>query len=266
MEVSTFLKKKKKTKKIKKDKKKHTKLVDHPSTRPKHYAKLLHSMVCNYLSGLFGTGSPEELFARLSKTKDTDLKVYSATRSLFRNMAREMFGTWVPTIKLIGFATNLNTTGGSVFTNQVRFRASEIYYFATFGVIFDEYRPKGPIKFEVLPLQTQFASGTNAIYFLGVVDLVDGTALASVTEAMFYDTSKIFCPMINFRGNMNTEKIVWETRLMGQPDLAWLSTDTQTTDWCWFKTYNFLGTLAATTTYAEGHWVGEFEFRQLTGN
>jgi len=218
-------------------------------------------MCMNVLCGLVGTGSIEEMIGRFTALKTTDSPKYSMTRSLFRNMSRDVFGTWMPSIKFRSAAGTAIASVTGILTTVVRLRPADLCYFNAFSGIFDEFRFKGQISGTFRPSYDPGSSGNTWSFAVGVIDLVDSTVLASTSGALMYDTAQIFALGVARAGPVHTE---WHTRLLGQPDLIWLDTSVQSTDVAWFKTYNYAN-IAGSLTYGYYEWHAEIEFRQLYG-
>lgn len=219
-----------------------------------------HSMVVNYLGPMVGGNSPDEIMSRFQILKVQQPKKFDDTRALFRNMSKTMFGTWVPKIKFHGAAQIVASAAG-VITASNRLRAADLDYFASFSGIFDEYRFAGPIEAIYRPGYTQNVGGQYQAWGVGVIDFVDGTALASTAGALMFDTAQIFPLTVPNSGPVDSR---WKSKLMGIPDLTWYDTSVGTTDVAWFKVYAYFNT-GGTVNWGYQEWVVEIEFRQLYG-
>jgi len=219
-----------------------------------------HMMVMNYLCGVVGSGSPEEIMGRFKDLKVSDPSKFNTTRSLFRNMSRDVFGTWMPTIKFHSSPAAISSVTG-VMATVVQLRASSLAYFNSFSGLFDEYRMKGPIEAVYRPTYVPNVNGPNHGFGVGAVDFVDSTAMASTAGALMYDTAEIFPTTLP---NSGTNITTWHTKLLGQPDLLWIDTGVQSTDFCWFKVYNWANN-GGSVTWGYHEWIAEVEFRQLYG-
>jgi hypothetical protein len=220
---------------------------------------VFHGVVMNYLSSMFGPDSSEALIGKFRALKEIEPSKFNSTRSLFRNMSKDVFGTWMPKIKFYTTPNAVTPTAG-ILTTVNRLRAADLAYFNSFSGIFDEYRFSGPVRAFFRSTYAPTAAASSIAYGTGAVDLVDGTAMASVAGALMYDTAKIF-PLNN---PYRHPEEVWDTRLLGQPDLIWEDTSVQNVDVAWWKVYNFAN-LTGAVTYGYVNWEAEIEFRQLYG-
>jgi hypothetical protein len=248
-------------KKTKLPKSENAKKIARIRRHPIHHLMEFHSLVMTMLTGMVGTGSVEEVTNRFLMMKTSEPLKYSTTRTMFRNMSRDAFGTWAPSIKFrsAAGATIVSVTG--IITSVVRLRPADLCYFNAFSGIFDEFRFKGQIKGVFRPAYEPGTSGLTWPFAVGVIDLVDSTVLASTAGALMYDTAQIFALGVAKAGPVHSE---WQTRLIGQPDLVWLDTSSQSTDVAYFKTYNYAN-VSGSLTYGYFEWHAEIEFRQLYG-
>lgn len=248
----------------KKDKKKHKKKKNENLQKGVVSQKLMtfHLACLNMLSNVVGNGTPEEVFSRFQGLRSGDTKKFETMRSMFRNMSKDIFGTWMPKIKFHSTSTNIACVTG-VLTSVMRLRAGDLAYFTSLAGVFDEYRFAGPVEVNYRPTYEVATTGNIWPYGIGVIDLVDSTVLASIGGSLFYDTAKIFLLAMP-RASEGAPVVTWKTRLLGQPDLAWLDTAATTTDVAWFKTYNYLN-VSGSVTFGATEWVVEIEFRQLYG-
>jgi len=232
-------------------------------TGVQHQRLMTFHLAClNMLTSVVGNGSPEEVFHRFSSMKTGDVDKFTSFRSLFRNMSKDIFGTWMPKIKFHSTSTSIAGVTG-VLNTVVRLRAADLAYFSSLAGIFDEFQFAGPIELLFRPTFEIATTGNIWPYAIGVIDLVDSTALASIGGALFYDTSKIFLLAMP-RASGGDPIVRWDTRLLGQPDLAWMDTGVTTTDVAWFKTYNYLN-VSGSNTYGAVEWICQIQFRQLYG-
>ena len=224
----------------KKDKKKHGKQHKDFLQKGVVLQKLMtfHLACLNMLTSVVGSGSPEEVFSRFQTLKSGDVQKFGTLRNMFRNMSKDIFGTWMPKIKFHTTSTAIAGVTG-VLTTVVRLRAADLAYFSSLAGIFDEFRYAGPVKVNYRPTYEIASTGTIWPYAIGVIDFVDATVLASIGGALFYDTEQIFLLAMP-RASHGDPITTWHTRLLGQPDLVWMDTGVTTTDVAWFKTYNYL--------------------------
>jgi len=221
-----------------------------------------HLACLNMLTSVVGSGSPEEVLSRFQSMKSGDSQKFGTMRTMFRNMSKDIFGTWMPKLKFHTTTTSIAGVTG-VLTSVMRLRASDLAYFNSLSGIFDEYRFSGPVKVNYRATYEIASTGNIWPYAIGVIDFVDSTVLASIAGALFFDTEQIFLLAMP-RASEGSPIVTWKTKLIGQPDLVWLDTGVQSVDVAWFKTYNYLN-VTGSLTYGAAEWVAEVEFRQLYG-
>lgn len=232
-------------------------------TGVQHHKLMTFHLAClNMLTPVVGSGSPEEVFSRFQAMKTGDEKKFGNLRTLFRNMSKDIFGTWMPKIKFHSTSTAIAGVTG-VLNTVVRLRAADLAYFSSLAGIFDEFQFAGPVEALYRPAYEVATTGNIWPYAIGVIDLVDATALASIGGSLFYDTAKIFLLAMP-RASDGAPIVHWETRLIGQPDLLWMDTGTTSTDVAWFKTYNYYN-VSGSLTYGVVEWICMIQFRQLYG-
>jgi len=224
----------------------------------------MYIAVCSMSPQNTGKVSDFELVVRFSQIKVKNADMHSSFLKTMRGLARNVFGVYQPKIWMksaddTNGGTPVMTNAGSTLVNSFAIQSSTLASIALLWAIFDEYRPVGPFHCYFYPSDTS----TNRLYGLGVIDYTTSTNLASVSEAMSYDTVKKFdVTPYQHQDNALAE---WTGHLDGIPDLTWIATGTGAS-WAYWKTYSFNAndsSWAISTTY--GWWTFKvlLEFRQL---
>ena len=205
-----------------------------------------------------------ELVEKFGSLKSLNPDMYKTYLSLMREMTRNIFGVWQPKILLksaddTNGGTPVVTNVGSTLVNVLSVQSSACASISLLWAIFDEYRAVGPFRCFFTPADTS----TSRLYGVGVIDYSNNSNLASVSEAMSYDTMKIFDIVPYHFVDAGIAK--WNGRVIGIPDLTWVTTGTNIV-WAYWKTYSFNAADASwgiSTTYGWWTFEVEVEFRQL---
>jgi len=233
-----------------------------PRELPKNKILVFLQMFHSHLATIVGSDEPDIMVSKFKSLKDSSPQKYSASRSLFTNMSKDIFGTWMPRVKFNGTTFSVTSVTG-ILATVVRLRPSELSYFTSFAGIFDEFRFEGPIVATYRPSYEIASTGDGAwSWAVGVIDFVDSSALASTAGALMFDTAKIF--LLPMSRGSNRDETNWHTKLIGQPDLIWRDTGDTTTDVAWWKSYNYVS-ISGSHTYGVVAWTTTIEFRQTYG-
>lgn len=181
-----------------------------------------------------------------------------------RRLAREVLGTQIHTIRLTTSVSALPTSGGGTVNQVVTVDPSgNADWSSGYAAIFDEYRVR-KATLHVAPWANQVVTSTTALSVtacptLCVVDYDSATALASASEALQYDTKKLFyLGQVPMRGD--TYSIDFEP--MGIPDLTWYDTSSITIVG-WFKFYSLVATTLVSQNIGDFWVTHDVEFRQV---
>lgn len=177
----------------------------------------------------------------------------------FRSNVRTFLGTQQPTIKLRTSFTSL-TSSGTNLTQVVAMDITGITAWSSFANIFDEYR----VKYAILHIQQLYAgygssaTAIAAMPVIVVVDYDDNTAIASLANAIQYDTAKII-----YLGGANPKNhSAKPAQPEGQPDLAWVTTATPTVPF-WWKFWSLTNLIPSSAQVGYCYIEAEVEFRQI---
>lgn len=208
--------------------------------------------------------SDYEMSDRFGKLKVLNVEMHKTYLTLMRQMAKNIFGVWQPKIMMksaddTNGGTPVVTNAGSTLVNALTVQSSVLASISLLWAIFDEYRPVGPFRCFFTPSDTS----TSRLYGIGVIDYSNSGVLTSVSEAMSYDTMKIFDVVPYHFADSGIAK--WKGHVVGIPDLTWITSGTNAI-YAYWKTYSFNaadGSWSISSTY--GYWTFEIEieFRQL---
>jgi len=198
------------------------------------------------------------------KSKLIDPQTYDLYKKMFIQMGREIFGTWAPKLKLksasdLTGGTSLATSTVGILNQVIAINVASLANISLLWGIFDEYRPVGPFSVFFFPLNTS----TNRNYAVGVVDYSNNSALGSISEAISYDTAKIFDAFPYHMQNVAVQK--WKGFLVGEPQLPWTSTGGDA-NLGYMKFMNFSSSLLwpqSSNAFGVVSWKIEIEFRQM---
>lgn len=201
-----------------------------------------------------------ELIRKVSLTHAISLEKLSLDQiKFFRSNVRTFLGTQQPTIRVRTSFTSLVTSGTNL-TQVVAMDVTGITAWSSFANIFDEYR----VKHANLHIQQLYAgygaSATSiaAMPVIVVVDYDDATAIASLANAIQYDTSKIV-----YLGGANPKHhSAKPAQPEGQPDLAWVTTQTPTVPF-WWKFWSLSNLVPSSSGVGFCYIEAEIEFRQI---
>jgi hypothetical protein len=184
-------------------------------------------------------------FAPATGLKTISAEDIQAMKDFRRELTSYVFGTQEPSLKLHTVVSNINSTGGSQVNTVWSQGWPIVAEVADFATCFEEVRvTKGTVHY--LPYLSSHATVSNAVtQAVGVIDYNSVGAFTNYTDALPYDTCKIFRLENGFCGEAETK---WKWHAQGQPDLAWISTADTTTFVCHFKTFG-LSTIVASTLY-----------------
>ncbi len=176
-----------------------------------------------------------------------------------RGHVREFLGTQQPIFKLrTGFTTL--TSSGTNLTQVVAMDVTGTTAWSSFANIFDEYRVRRA-SLHIVPLYQSYGSAATALAampIIVVVDYDDATAIASLSNAIQYDTEKII-----YLGNANLKLLsAREAYPEGQPDLAWVTTASPTTPF-WWKFWSLTTLIPSSAALGYCYIEAEIEFRQV---
>ncbi len=176
-----------------------------------------------------------------------------------RGHVRNFLGTQQPIFTFRTGVTSLVTSGTNLL-QVVGMDVTGVTAWSSLAAIFDEYRVRRAVL-KMMPSYAGFgASATTlaAMPIVVVVDYDDATALASLTNAMQYDTSKIV-----YFGGSHPKVLTSEHALPeGQPDLAWVTTASPTVPF-WFKFYSVTSLVPSSAQVGTCFIEVEIEFRQV---
>ncbi len=176
-----------------------------------------------------------------------------------RGHVRNFLGTQQPVFTFRTGFTTLTTTGTNL-TQVVAMDVTGVTAWSSLANIFDEYRVRRAVL-KMVPSYVGFgASATTlaAMPCIVVVDYDDATAIASLSNAIQYDTSKV----VMF-GTSNPKVMMSEhAQPEGQPDLAWVTTAAPTTPF-WFKFWSITSLIPSSAAIGSCFIEAEIEFRQV---
>ncbi len=176
-----------------------------------------------------------------------------------RGHVRNFLGTQQPTFTLRTGFTTLTTTGTNL-TQVIAMDVTGISPWSSLANLFDEYRVKKAILHIVPSYQSYGASSTAlaAMPVIVVVDYDDATALASIANAIQYDTNKVI-----YLGSSKTQTHnAKPAHPEGQPDLAWVTTSAPTVPF-WWKFWSVTTLVPSSAAVATAYIEAEVEFRQV---
>ncbi len=181
------------------------------------------------------------------------------TLKFMRGHIRNFLGTQQPIIRCRTSFTTL-TTSGTNLTQVVAMDVTGISAWSSLANLFDEYRVRRA-TLHLQPLyQSYGASATTlaAMPIIVVVDYDDATAIASLANAIQYDTHKIV-----YFGNAHTKNMKSKpAQPEGIPDLSWVTTASPTVPF-WWKFWSLTTLIPSTAAIGYCYIEAEVEFRQL---
>ncbi len=179
--------------------------------------------------------------------------------SFMKGHVREFLGTQQPIFKLRTSFTTLTTSGANL-TQVVAMDVTGLSPWSSFANIFDEYRVRKAVL-HIVQLYTGYggtASTLAAMPIIVVVDYDDSSALASLANAIQYDTAKI----VHFGSANPKVHNSKEAIPEGQPDLAWVTTASPTVPF-WWKFWSLTTLVPSTAAVGYCYIEAEVEFRQV---
>ncbi len=183
----------------------------------------------------------------------------SENLKFIRGHVRNFLGTQQPVFTFRTGVTTL-TTSGTNLTQVVAMDVTGVTAWSSLANIFDEYRVRRAVL-KMCPSYSGYgatATSLAAMPIIVVVDYDDATALASLSNAMQYDTCKIV-----YFGSANPKVLLSEVaHPEGQPDLAWVTTATPTVPF-WFKFWSITTLVPSTAQVGSCFIEAEIEFRQV---
>lgn len=181
-------------------------------------------------------------------------------KSWIRGHVSEILGTQQPTFTMRTGMTTLVTNATPNLVQVVAMDVTGLAAWSSIANIFDEYRVKRA-KLCIVPSYSGYgASATTiaAMPVIVVVDYDDATAIASLTNALQYDTHKEI-----YMGSSNSKTFYSkEARPEGQPDLAWVTTATPTVPF-WFKFWSVTNLIPSSAQMGSCYIECDIEFRQV---
>lgn len=181
------------------------------------------------------------------------------TLKFMRGHIRNFLGTQQPIIRCRTSFTTL-TTSGTNLTQVVAMDVTGITAWSSLANLFDEYRVRSA-TLHIQPLYQSYGASATAIAampIIVVVDYDDATALASLANAIQYDTQKIIYFGTSNSKNMKAKRAQPE----GIPDLSWVTTATPTVPF-WWKFWSLTTLIPSTAAIGYCFIEAEVEFRQL---
>ncbi len=172
---------------------------------------------------------------------------------------RTLFGTQQPILNVTTGVTTL-TSSGTNLTQVVAMDVSGVAAWSSLANLFDEYRVRRA-QLHIQPLYSGYggtASTLAAMPIIVVVDYDDATAIASLTNAMQYDTKKILFLGSAMPTNLKSKLAQPE----GQPDMAWVTTATPVTPF-WWKFWSITNLIPSSAAVGYCYITAEIEFRQM---
>lgn len=195
----------------------------------------------------------------LANTYPTGLTQTDQQTQFMRHHVRDFMGTQQPIITARTSFTTL-TTSGTNLTQVVAMDVTGISGWSSFANLFDEYRVR-KAWLHIQPLyQAYGASATSiaAMPIIVVVDYDDATAIATLANAIQYDTARVI-----YLGSAKTSThTAAPARPEGQPDLAWVTTATPTVPF-WFKFWSLTTLVPSSAAVGYCYLELDIEFRQL---
>jgi hypothetical protein len=177
------------------------------------------------------------------------------TRNALRGFMQYQFGVNITEMKFFSTYQTISSSIASVLDDTVPLIASQCIDFSVVASLWDEYRPIRA-TYHFIPFNI-----TAGLAF-AAVDLDDTGVWVSINEAMTYDTSKVF--LFNEQVYKGCTPISWHVEFpLPDPSTLWLTTVTQSTAFCCWKSYgdsNFK--VPASTDLGIVYWEVDFQFRQ----
>ncbi len=181
------------------------------------------------------------------------------TLKFMRGHIRNFLGTQQPIIRCRTSFTTL-TTSGTNLTQVVAMDVTGVTAWSSLANLFDEYRVRRA-TLHIQPLYQSYGASATALAALPiivVVDYDDSTAIATLANAIQYDTYKIL-----YLGTSNPKNLKSKPALPeGIPDLTWVTTATPTVPF-WWKFWSLTTLVPSTAAVGYCFIEAEIEFRQL---
>jgi hypothetical protein len=173
-------------------------------------------------------------------------------KAVIRRMAREVFGTQEPVIRVRGALVNQTGSGGA-YVPVVSYYWGGVIDQASWAAVFDEVKVLDGVV-NILPIED---AATNLVFW--AVDYDNATALGSEDAALAYDTHQIW----------NGLTIYWRPRdhirmaihPQGIPDKSWIDTTDTTTVSAYVKGY--ATTSAMSIVWFRTYFEMNVKFRQV---
>ncbi len=181
------------------------------------------------------------------------------TLKFMRGHVREFLGTQQPILRVRTGLTTLTTTGTNL-TQVVAMDVTGIAAWSSLANVFDEYRVRRAVLWIVQTYSGYGSAATAmaAMPVIVVVDYDDATAIASLTNAIQYDTSKVI-HLGTHSPKLHSSKVAHPE---GQPDLAWVTTSSPTVPF-WWKFWSITNLVPSTAQIGSCYIEAEVEFRQV---
>jgi hypothetical protein len=212
--------------------------------------RLSHKEAADSLSKMIGLSDPS----------CTPTLAQANFASTMRRHVSVVLGTQQPIITARTSFSTLTTTATPNLIQVVSMDVTGIAGWASFALLFDEYRVRSA-KLHVQQAYSLYGAAATTLYAMPVIcaiDYDDGTAIASLANAIQYDTSKII-----YLG-CSTPKLHTSKSALpeGQPDLAWVTTSAPTVPF-WFKFWSISQLIPNNAAIGYCYISCEIEFRQL---
>ncbi len=181
------------------------------------------------------------------------------TLKFMRGHIRNFLGTQQPIIRCRTSFTTLVTSGTNL-TQVVAMDVTGISAWSSLANLFDEYRVR-KAHLHIQPLYQSYGASATALAampIIVVVDYDDATAIASLANAIQYDTYKIL-----YFGNSNIKNMKSKpAQPEGIPDLSWVSTASPSIPF-WWKFWSLTTLVPSSASIGYCFIEAEVEFRQL---
>lgn len=172
-----------------------------------------------------------------------------------RELSRNLLGTWEPTYKFKKASLSQVTLTVGVVNTVVAISNQDLAAYDEFEALFDEVQPVGPFTVHYLAILTS----TTHYYLVGAIDYEDNTALSTLTDALSYDTAKVFVGNPYLVGPSSNTK--WYGHVQGYPDKDWVDATT-TANYAWVKLFMY-GNSSASETAGFIYYTIHLRFRQV---
>jgi hypothetical protein len=216
-----------------------------------------------FVQNLFKAFMVYHVSSGLTSPSLKDVRDLTSTSNLktTRGLVRQVLGTQEPVFKLRSDISVIVSTAGSVINTVINMDVTGIHDWASWVSLFDEYQLLHAefvgVPYQAVTPTTLGAANNDTTPAVVVVDYDNATALTSASDAIAYDSHKIW-----FFSKANTKLLKMKVQPQGIPDFTWYDTAAPVIS-SWIKMYGLANTAVASATLCAGYVEYTIRFRQI---